>query len=441
MAITPLSPIPYTGTGQITPPPGSIVDSGGGPKVTPTPAGTVGPADAGLYSRIGDVPATPSMPTNVQISAQQAPLVAAADKARAAQSAVEYVNTVADKKIQDFSSGAGANNVGRNNAISAMLGLSGSSAAGDREGIATGQNKKVTDAYNAERANRIAAIYGALDTATSQSADDFAKGVKVDTDKVAADQSKRASSVLTSLATELGNVSYGQFKEADPQTYKKILDLAGGDDAKLELLYSSAMTPSKAAAATGNPMSNYHFNSDGRVYYADPLKPGSLVERPDMEHLKPEAATVSQYGSSPYKLPDGTIVLVPNDSKGKPQYDATKPYGGGVPMIDKDGQMIKPPPKKVTPAPGTTPPKAGTPLSKPQYAKLKDAGVDSTMADKLTAAILKGISLDDIRAALRKDSVDPVILDYYDNAVGIASLLKGQKPKTSSASTGFGGGQ
>lgn len=440
MAITPLSPVTYTGTGQITPPAGSIIDSGGGPKVTPTPAGTVGPADKGLYSRIGDVPAVNPIPTNVQMNNQQAPLVAAADKARAAQSAVDYVNTVADKKIQDFSSGAGANNVGRQNAISALLGLSGSSAAGDREGVATGQNKKVTDSINLERAQRISSIYGALDTATNQASDEYRKNLNADADTVAADQSTRATSVLTSLAKELGNVTYGQFKSADPQTYKKILDLAGGDDAKLELLYSSAMTPSKTAAASGNPMSNYHFTSDGRVYFADP-KTGTISERTDMEHLNPGTGATSQYGSSPYKLPDGTIVLVPNDAKGKPQYDATKPYGGGVPMIDKDGQTIKPPVKPpVTPKP-KNPAAPATPLTKPQYAKLESAGVDSTMADKLTAAILKGISLDDIRAALRKDNVDPAILDHYDNVVGIASLLKGQKPKTSSASTGFGGGQ
>lgn len=435
MANAPLSPTPAYNptnpTGQITPPPGSVVDSGIGPVTTP-------PKDAGLYSRIGDVPAVNNIPTNVQISNQQAPLVAAADKARAAQSAVDYVNKVADKKIQDFSSGAGANNVGRQNAVSALLGLSGASGAGDREGVATGQNKKVTDAYNVERANRIASIYGALDTATSQTADDYAKGVKVDADKVAADQSTRATSVLTALSKELGNVTYGQFKSADPQTYKKILDLAGGDDAKLELLYSSAMTPSKAAAASGNPMSNYHFTADGRVYFADP-KTGTISERTDMEHLNPGGTGSSQFGSSPYKLPDGTIVLVPNDAKGKPQYDATKPYGGGVPMIDKNGQTIKPPAKAPPKPPASAAP--GTPLSKQQYAKLQDAGIDSTMADKLTAAILKGISLDDIRAALRKDQVDPAVLDHYDNTIGIAKLLQSQKPKAaSSAASGFGGG-
>lgn len=331
------SPIPNNVSSTPTLPPGSIVDTGGGPKVTPNPGGVANTGDTALYSRIGDVPSVNKIPTNVEMNAQQAPLRANADTARAAESAVEFVNGVADKKIQDFSSGAGANNVGRANALVANLGGVGSPGATDRESVATGGNKKVTDAMNVQRAARIAQIYGALDQATNANNDAYQKNLADDNTKTASESEKRASSVLTSLATELGNVSYSQFRQADPATYKKILDLAGGDDAKLELLYNSAISDP-------NAKSTYHWEN-GQAFQQIG---GNMKRRPDLDTKTPAAQT----GSSKVENIGGTLFNFPVDANGHYQIDPSKPVSDYMFKGTTPGQFkATPKPKGPTVAP------------------------------------------------------------------------------------------
>lgn len=65
-----------------------------------------------------------------------------------------------------------------------------------------------------------------------------------------------------------------------------------------------------------------------------------------------------------------------------------------------------------------------SPLSNVQYQRLETVGVSKDLANQLTAAILSGATLEDIRSALQQDNVDPSTLDKYDNVVGIESLLK-----------------
>ncbi len=63
-------------------------------------------------------------------------------------------------------------------------------------------------------------------------------------------------------------------------------------------------------------------------------------------------------------------------------------------------------------------------LTTAQVQKLQAAGVPETVYTRLTQAILAGVSLDDIRGALKKDGFDPKVLDQFDNAVGIEKLLE-----------------
>lgn len=77
-----------------------------------------------------------------------------------------------------------------------------------------------------------------------------------------------------------------------------------------------------------------------------------------------------------------------------------------------------------------------TVLTKQQYARLESAGIPQGLAYSLTSDILSGTSLDQIRQDLVQHNQDPKLLDRYDGVVGIASLLKYQKPKAASTSGG-----
>lgn len=63
-------------------------------------------------------------------------------------------------------------------------------------------------------------------------------------------------------------------------------------------------------------------------------------------------------------------------------------------------------------------------LTKTQYSRLQEAGIDNDLADRITAAILSGFELDEIRQYFEENNIDPIILDLYDNVVGINSILK-----------------
>lgn len=411
MAVQPVGPgISTVNNGQPTLPPGSIVDDGSGAKVTPIAPGKTGAADTALYSRVEDVPAVNTIKTNVELNADEQPAKDLADVTRAAQSAVDYSTGVFNKRIQDFSSGEGANNVGRANSTAALLGLAGAPGANDRESAATGQNKKTTDAIDQQRAARIAQIYGSLDTAQLEAGKEAEANSKTESDAYSNDTQKRATSVLTSLAGELKNVSFSQFKQADPQTYSKILQLAGGDESKLELLYNSSMSPDAKTKST------YHWeNGQAFEINAD----GDAKRRPDLDTKTPAAQT----GSSKVVNVGGTLFNFPVDENGHYVIDPNKSMSDYIFKGSTAGEFKAS--AKTAAAAG------GTPLTKTQYSRLESAGVDQTTADKLTSAILKGIPLDQIREALRKDGTDPAILDHYDNVVGIASLLK-SKPKATS---------
>lgn len=392
------SPVVYNGNAQPTLPEGSVVDNGSGPQVTP-------PSDTVLYTRVGnDAPpiAAPTPTANTQpYQTELSSLV------QGAEEAVTNVTNQFATKVQQFNSGGGANNVGMRNALAASSGLSGGSGGQDQESAAGTVNKKTTDALNTQKENQINAIYANLSknqAALSNSA------TKTDTSNNATytkQTSAEAKTALTDISGVLGNLSFQQFKTADPQTYQSILNMSGGSDAELELLYNNAMSSS-----ANKP--TYHWES-GQAFEQIG---GNIVRRPDLDTTTPSAST----GSTKLQVIGGTAYLFPVDSSGKTTIDPTKPLSYyAYATVPKTTAA----PKPKTPA---------TALTGSDYTKLNSAGVNQQTADALTAAILGGESLEDIRTDLKNENLDPGILDTYDRTVGIAKLLKTQKSSSASGS-------
>lgn len=296
-----VSPIQNNVAGTPTFPEGSVVDSGNGPTVTP-------PSDAVLYARTSNDAPVNTPPTPIASSNAENSELGSLDSA--AESAVENVTKTFATKVQQFNSGGGANNVGMQNALAASNGLSGGSGGQDREATAGTVNAKTTNALNAQKEAQINTIYGNLakTQASIKTAD-----AKTDTTNNAAytkQTTSEAKTALTDISGVLGNLSYAQFKAADPTTYQNILNLSGGSDAELELLYNSAMSSS-----TNKP--TYHWES-GQAFEQIG---GNIVRRPDLDTSTPAAAT----GSTKLQIIGNTAYLFPVDSSGKTQIDPTKP--------------------------------------------------------------------------------------------------------------------
>lgn len=396
------SPTTYSGTGQPTLPEGSVVNSGNGPTVTP-------PSDNVLYTRTQNDAPVNTPPPNVLNSIPEESELGGLDAS--ADQAVANVNKVFDTKVQQFNSGAGANNVGMANALAAASGASGGSAAQDSESRAGSANAKTTTALNTQRANQIQAIYNSLSKTQASIENSDAKtdegNQKTYTDQTA----KEAKTALTDISGVLGNLSFAQFKSADPQTYQNILNLSGGDDASLELLYNSAM-----GSSANKP--TYHWENGQAFEQVG----GNISRRPDLDTKTPAAAT----GSTKLQVIGGTAYLFPIDSSGKTNIDPSKPLSYyAYAAVPKTASA----PKSTTPAKS---------LTGSDYAKLNGVGINQSTADAMTAAILGGESLDQIRADLKSENLDPALLDSYDRTIGIAKLLKTQK-STSSSSSGASG--
>lgn len=396
------SPIENNVSGQPTFPEGSVVNSGNGPVVTP-------PSDNVLYTRVGnDAPvSTPPAKVTGSIPAtnQQSQLFSGA------QAAVDATNKEFDTKIQNFTSGAGASNVGSQNSIAALLGLSGGSGAQDRLSVAGKGNQKVTDAYNQQRSARINSIYNSLSKSVSDLNAANAKTDAGNQKTYTADTAKEAKTALTNISGVLGNLSYQQFKSVDPQTYQKILDLSGGDEASLELLYNSTMNSS-----ANKP--TYHWENGQAFEQVG----GNISRRPDLDTKTPSAAN----GSTKLQVIGGEAYLFPTDSAGKTNIDPAKPLSYyAYASIPKNSATPKPK------APST-------PLTGTEYSKLNSNGIDQKTADAITTAILGGQPLDQIREDMKNEGVDPSILNTYDRTVGIAKILKNQKPSTKAAPTSSG---
>lgn len=75
-------------------------------------------------------------------------------------------------------------------------------------------------------------------------------------------------------------------------------------------------------------------------------------------------------------------------------------------------------------------------MTKTQYARLANVGIQKGLANSIMKDIQSGTTLEEIRQALIGGHQDPVLLDHFDAVVGIASLLKYPKPKTTSTSSG-----
>ena len=141
--------------------------------------------------------------------------------------------------------------MGRTNALSAMMGLSGSSSADTRTGAqgarSAEQNRLVTSKVNAEKMSALAAIYGKIDDRTSKLYDEQLKDNKEKQAAMLKDAAEGALEDIQNIAAiaSEANRTFDDFKKNTPDELAKLVEQSGKSEFELRNEWNKAVPAEK----------------------------------------------------------------------------------------------------------------------------------------------------------------------------------------------------
>lgn len=404
--------------------PGSAVTGAPRPGIdTPAPAPTA-PAPA---------PAAPPIPSPEKAASPENlyPTLdpqAEADRARAAalanaQATIQNINKTYDQLLSSElaqQAPINANNLGRTNALSALMGLSGSSSADTRtastEAANVAINQGITSKVQAQRMEALNKIYGSIDDLSSKVYTSQLETNRENQAKRLQAQAAQGDSTLQALAAQLSQAgkTFDDFKNASPTELETLKKATGKNEFQLRNDWQKALPEQFKTIYTDWQLSKDPATGLGVMtrYAYDPLTKKNTPETYStglpFESTATGKLTEMKNGDQVMMYPNGTYKLV-------------KAY---TPTELERSQAAK----NWADAAKTQQNPAGTKsLTTTQYSRLQDMGVKPALADQITSDILGGATLEDIRSAMRQNGVDTKVLDSFDQVVGIADLLAKQK--------------
>lgn len=312
---------------------GYTLDPAGTPQnIAPTlqnPGGGTGAyAGAGGQPTGTPAPVAPEVPkTDEQIQTEARALAL-----KNAQDQINATNSAYDSQLKaDLAAQAPANenNLGRTNALSAMMGLSGSSSADTRTGSAIADNNKsnslISDKNTAARMQALASIYGRVDTnATELAKNALEKNEtlkKTNADRLA----KSGEALLTNaalLAAQAGK-TFDDFKTSSPDVLQNTMDSTKKSEYELRQIWNNSLPEQYKPTVV--------------KHYADDGKGGTIMTITDVDPVtkKTNTYTVPIAGVSaatfngptkPIDGPNGEIFMqTGTDDKGMPIYKDVSP--------------------------------------------------------------------------------------------------------------------
>ncbi len=166
------------------------------------------------------------------------------------QSRIDEITTRNQKQLQDALAAqapVNANSLGRTNALSSLMGLSGSSTAGTRTAVTEKSNadinSSITNKYQAQQATELNAIYDRID----QNAQDIYKSqleTNKENQKAQLDAaSKNALDNISAMAQTLSTSgkTFDDFKSADPDTLATLEEQTGKSEYQLRQAWNAAL--------------------------------------------------------------------------------------------------------------------------------------------------------------------------------------------------------
>ena len=155
-------------------------------------------------------------------------------------------------------------NMGRTKALSAVMGLTGSSSADTRTANTSAVNQRSLDLIEAQRANALAGIYSKIDQQVQDQLKAAQTQNQAEIDNVMKQASQNALSYVQDLSSSLSTngATWDEFKGAQPDYAQKLIDMAGGNEYTLRQAWNAAVPkqfqPFVYDASTQNPDGTTH---------------------------------------------------------------------------------------------------------------------------------------------------------------------------------------
>lgn len=169
---------------------------------------------------------------------------------KAMQDRIDNINKVyADKLKSELEAQApiNANSLGRTNALSALMGLGGSSTSATRTAVTEANNAKInqgiTDKVNAEKSAALEAIYGRIDEGAQKMYEAQLATNKANQKALLDDVATNALSNLQAMASTLSDTgkTFDDFKAADPSAFNSLMEQTGKSEYQLRQEWNNSI--------------------------------------------------------------------------------------------------------------------------------------------------------------------------------------------------------
>ncbi len=271
--------------------------NGAAPAVDPKNPNAAAPEPGSTgYTRIAPTASTTTSssggPAATTQATQQTPEQAAGDYRTSAlsnaQDQIKNIGDVYDKELQSELAAekpAEQNSLGRTNALSALMGLSGSSSADTRTAVTEKKNADIetgiSSKINAQKLTALNAIYGQIDAGAQKVYEAQLETNKQNQKNLLDEQSKNALGTITSLATTLApeGKTFDDFKNADNgDALNKLMTQTGMSEYQLRAAWSNALPENLKPIVT----TTYHDDGKGgttmQTVTVDPVTHKSSVQ-------------------------------------------------------------------------------------------------------------------------------------------------------------------
>ena len=189
-----------------------------------------------------------------------------AEKIAAAQESIKRVNAQYDiERAQQKELNVG--NLARTNALSALMGFTGSTPAESRAGRTEQIGKEALDLIEARRATALSAIYGKIDENVQKMQEAALESNRENAKSLLNQVSQNALNTVQSLAATVANnvATWDDFKKADPEAAKKLVEQSGQSEYYIRELWKSKIPE--------------QFKPIEHVSYADDGKGGTVMRK------------------------------------------------------------------------------------------------------------------------------------------------------------------
>lgn len=159
-----------------------------------------------------------------------------------AQASIDAANREYDLRRNDVTE-QGSKDLSRTNALSALMGLTGSSSAESRAGATEARTAKNLDAVEAGRQATLAGIYAGIENNARQLTDAALRENRANAKEIMDRVAQGAMEATKGLASTLNGATWDEFKKTDPDAARQLLEQSGQSEYAIRALWNESIAP------------------------------------------------------------------------------------------------------------------------------------------------------------------------------------------------------